>query len=230
MTRYAQRYISKLDALGSAIGALGSGAGSTDGVPQYVQRSLEFSYFAGQRFVERLYAAGGRSWRLVNRALAARPPVSTEQVMHPEKYLANERPLTVTLPAASAALGPGWRRTSAGTVGEFDTLQLFRLGLGADPATRAAAGWGGGSYELLQRATRPRGCASPCRAADALVAAWRWDTPVDAAQGYSALSAYAKQLAGAHAIARGAHDGVTAVAIAPTRVLAARLAAAAAAR
>ena len=59
----------------------------------------DFSYLR-ERFDYhgRLYlAAYNMGPRNVNRALAKRPPQSTEQVMHPEKYLAKERPLPVRI-------------------------------------------------------------------------------------------------------------------------------------
>ena len=229
MGEYTRRYISAIGALGSALSQLSSGSGSTRGVPPYLQRSLEFSYFAGQRFVDRLYAAGHGSWRLVNRTLAGHPPVSTAQVIHPEKYLSGERPLRVSMPALARLLGRGWRRASAGTIGEFDTAQLLQLGVDGATAARAAAGWGGGRYELWQSAPRPAGCATPCRQTDVLVLTWRWDTRRDAAEAGAALARYATRRGGAAPVlARGAAR--TALAFAPTRALARRLAAAAAGR
>ena len=41
------------------------------------------------------------------------PPKSTEQIMHPEKYLNKPRdnPLPVTMPDLTKTLGAGWKRT-----------------------------------------------------------------------------------------------------------------------
>lgn len=185
MDDYARRYIRPGAALLSAFSALGA-TGSASHIPPYLQRSLEFSYTGGERFVSALRDAKG-GWKLVNRAFAKRPPVSTEQVMHVEKYLRHERPLRVTLPAPRR--DAGWKLAARGTLGEFDTRELLRLGVDLDTATAAAAGWGGGRYALWEKG-----------AAHALVVRWRWDTPADALEFDAALPLYvAKGLGGAAA-------------------------------
>jgi hypothetical protein len=161
-----------------ALGGLSSlfGGGDTTDLPPYIQRSLVFSYTEGERFVEQLRRATG-DWSLVDAALKSRPPVSTEQIIHPDKYVPFEKPDPVKLDTKSV-LGDGWKRASDGVMGELDTRELLRL---ADPgvAGDAAAGWGGGRYELWQRNDRMK-CDAPCRRRDALVLSWRWDTPRDA--------------------------------------------------
>ena len=98
-----------------------------------------------------------------------RVPESTEQILHPEKWVQVEGPLPVRL---DVSLGDGWRRAARGTWGEWQTREL--LGGNADDA---AAGWGGDRYELWQRGA----CATPpCRENDVLVMKWRWDTAKDA--------------------------------------------------
>jgi len=85
MDEYARRYVSPGEALGSALSEMGAASGSAAGVPPYLQRSLEFSYIAGQAFVQRLRSVA-HGWKLVNYALSGHPPRSTEQIMHPDKY------------------------------------------------------------------------------------------------------------------------------------------------
>jgi hypothetical protein len=187
MDEYARRFIPPGAALGSLFSGLGAAAGSTAGIPPYVQRSLEFSYTGGERFVNHLRDVDG-GWALVNRALRKRPPVSSEQVIHPEKYLEGERPLGVKVGALG--LGAGWKRASRGTVGELDTKEILKLGNDDATASAAAAGWGGGRYELWTDAAAGKSCADPCRAADVLVLRWRWDTPRDAGEFDRALPLY----------------------------------------
>ena len=144
---------------------------SGSGLPPYLQRSLVFPYAAGARFVD---AIG--TWGPADRALRGNGPVSTEQVMHPEKYRARERPLRVPAPRSP---GRGWRRAAAGTIGEFDTAELIRSSDSPVRAERAAAGWGGGRYALWQQGGR-----------SIVTLAWRWDTPRDAAEFVAALPRY----------------------------------------
>ena len=57
-------------------------------VPDVFRERLLFPYTHGLDFVKSLYARGG--FETVNQALKE-PPVSTEQILHPEKYLAANR-------------------------------------------------------------------------------------------------------------------------------------------
>jgi hypothetical protein len=177
-----------------------------------VLNSLLFTYLSGQTFVDRLRAVGG-GWKLVNYAFSTRPPASTEQVIHPEKYLVNERPVPVVLPAVAGA-----SRTAHGTFGEFDTDQLLKLagGVGALRAGDAAAGWGGGRYALWGR--------------DVLVVGWAWDTRADASEFAHALRQYVSARDAPGAAAMRASGLRTALVVAPSAATASRLASRAVAR
>jgi hypothetical protein len=62
--------------------------------------------------------------------LYADPPVSTEQILHPEKYLGErDLPRTVRLPDGSAALGDGWKRLVSDGWGELTTGLILNAGL-----------------------------------------------------------------------------------------------------
>jgi hypothetical protein len=140
-------------------------------MPPILRESLGFPYDAGLRLVLKIYQTGG--WPAVDMAFA-RPPASTEQVMHPEKYEANEAPLVVDIPDDLATrMGAGW------TVGLEDTLGEFQLGVwlrGAlrrvVPANGAAAGWGGDRVAILNG---PNGAWGIALVTD-------WDTPADATE------------------------------------------------
>jgi hypothetical protein len=172
-------------ALGSLASLFG---GSETALPPYVQRTLTFSYTAGERFIRQLHDATG-DWSLVDAAFTSQPPVSTEQIIHPEKYVPFERPLDVKLDV-EPQLGDGWKRAADGTLGELDTRELLRLGDRA-ASDDAAAGWGGGRFELWRKtAKQPDGCEAPCRQHDALVLSWRWDDPREAREFEPVLRAY----------------------------------------
>jgi hypothetical protein len=235
MGEYARRYIDTGRAFSSALSSAGPALASTKNVPPYLLASLLFSYTSGERFVNRLREAA-HSWKLVNYALRARPPRTTEQIIHPEKYFVDERAVPVAGSGLGALLPKGWRRAARGTVGEFDTDQLLKLGASDAVAGDAAAGWGGGAY-VLWSAPRSATCAAPCRRESALVLSWAWDTPADAVQFNQALGAYLSN--GLHARPAGAGtwavgDGFAAsraigsrrtiLTFAPSAVLARRLA------
>ena len=92
------------------------------------------------------------------------PPVSWEQVLHPEKYWddeARDLPRPVAVPDLSRTLGDGWALAAEGGLGEmilailtdpkseaFDPTSL------ADPGrwtNEGAAGWGGDRWQLYRR-------------------------------------------------------------------------------
>jgi hypothetical protein len=106
------------------------------GVPPVLRDHLIVPYLAGRAFVRALHERGG--WPAVRKAWTE-PPRSTEQVLHPEKYLAREEPRPVSGPRAPA----GGRLIQEGVLGEVLTRTL--LGEGSDSA---AAGWGGDLYQV----------------------------------------------------------------------------------
>lgn len=119
-----------------------------DAAPQYLKDVLQFPYDQGLAFVTALHERGG--FDLVDQAYRD-PPTSTEQIMHPAKYLdTRDNPTRVTLPNVVRALGSGWSFIEDGGIGEFDVLELLERGggqgLSASIAAPASAGWDGGMY------------------------------------------------------------------------------------
>jgi hypothetical protein len=147
-----------------------------DAAPPFIKDALLFPYLQGVTFVSSIWAQGG--WPAVDRVFS-RLPASTEQILHPDKYAADEQPVTVPLdaPAIAARLGAGWTATPADTLGEFQVGSWLRArgvtgaGGGVSGDT-AAAGWGGDRYALIDG---PGG-------AYALVLLTTWDTPADATE------------------------------------------------
>jgi hypothetical protein len=105
-----------------------------------------YPYVFGVPFVHRLRARGG--WDAVN-ATWSNVPISTEQVMHPEKYEANERPETVGVAPAPATTG--WNQLHSDTTGELGLLITLEEWSDFEEARKAAAGWGGDRVVLYRR-------------------------------------------------------------------------------
>jgi hypothetical protein len=208
MQDYLLRFVGAEKALS---GLLGSAMQTGPALPPFLQAQLVFPYVDGMRFAQTLRSRGGGSWKLVDLADRIRVPESTEQVLHPQKWVEVEPPLRVPL---RVSLGAGWRRAASGTWGEWQTGQLL-----GGSANAAAAGWGGDRYELWQRATCAS--ASPCRDSDVLVMRWRWDTVPDAREFETALRAAPVARTGG-ATVEGGGDTVTLV-LAPSPELAARV-------
>jgi len=121
-------------------------AGVAADVPPGMSRYYYFPYQECAVFTLLLFLTGG--WDAVNGAYDDMP-TSTEQVLHPEKYLSREAPAALSLPDLSAQLGQGWRQLEDVVFGEFDVynylLSSFEGQSGWDVvAEDAAAGWGGG--------------------------------------------------------------------------------------
>jgi len=139
-------------------------------VPAIMRETLLFPYTTGAAFVQGQYGQG--DWAAVD-AMYDRMPESTEQILHPEKYEADEAPIDVKLPADLAKrLGTGWTAPLEDTFGEFQTgIWLRESGVDLAAANDAAAGWGGDRMAVLKGPN------------DAWAVAWKteWDTAADAA-------------------------------------------------
>jgi hypothetical protein len=111
---------------------------SFPGVPPLVREQLVRPYIAGRDFARALYKQGG--WDALKKAWS-RPPDTTEQVLHPEKYLAREAALPVTISYEP----PKATMLNEGALGEI----LIRALLGDGPKVApAAAGWGGDVFRV----------------------------------------------------------------------------------
>src|SRR3954452_3166470 len=215
MDQYARRYIDPGRALSSAFASAGPALASTKKIPPYVLSSILFSYTSGEKFVNELRRVG-HGWKLVNYALRRRPPRSTEQVIHPEKYFIDERPVRVGVSGLGGLLPRGWKRAAGGTVGEFDTDQILKLAVPDAAAGDAAAGWGGGSY-VLWSGTDPK--------QNVLVLAGAWDTPRDGTQFMSSARQYVAKTLHGQAVLRAVGPLRTILVLAPTAAMRNRLAA-----
>jgi hypothetical protein len=114
-------------------------------VPPSVLATLAFSSGAGQQFVVGLLAHGGSAQ--LDAAFKA-PPATTEQILHPDRYLAHEASKATARPDADGSVA---RR------GEFGQLLLTLMLAGhMDPtlAAQAAEGWGGDDYVTWQQGSK----------------------------------------------------------------------------
>jgi hypothetical protein len=124
-------------------------ASGTD-IPPGIARYFYFPYVQCADFVAELFVEG--AWPAVNEAYDE-IPVSTEQILHPDKYASHEEPAALELPDISAQLGQGWQQVTDLVFGEFDAYNYLYTSLEEQPgwesvATQAGAGWGGGRLAL----------------------------------------------------------------------------------
>lgn len=155
-----------------------------DLAPAFVLRDINFAREAGTAFAQALYQRG--SWARINQVYDTLPQ-STEQILHPEKYLANEQPLELAAVALTETLGADWQLIADDVLGEWHTDLL--LGASADEQQRipaeaarsAARGWGGDRLQAYYNAKTNE---------TVLTLAWTWDSVADAREFNLALSAY----------------------------------------
>lgn len=114
--------------------------------PRVLQEGLIFPYLEGAEFVrwyERTDAGGGQPY-------GAAIPVSTEQVLHPQRYAAHDMPVEVPLDTAGAAPG------ESDVMGEMGIATLSADLAGAEVvSTTIPIGWAGDRYRLYQSAEGP---------------------------------------------------------------------------
>ncbi len=132
--------------------------------PPFQRERLVFPYQAGASFVAQIHRAGGFS--LVNR-LYESPPASTEQILHPEKYLAGEPAVPIRAPEAPS----GWNALRSGHVGELLIGAMLDVCNERPISREAAVGWGGDAFLVVSRGEQ-----------GGLLLVTAWDSEPDARQ------------------------------------------------
>lgn len=118
-----------------------------DSLPGWFAEDLTFPYDSGFGFVTRLVQVHGIVG--VNQAYE-RPPTTTEQILHPEKYFAHEPAREVVLPAADVA---GYDLYEEGIFGEWNLMLYLLDGVSRGNAVVGSAGWGGDQYRMYWNGT-----------------------------------------------------------------------------
>jgi tetratricopeptide (TPR) repeat protein len=148
MTEYAFQYLFELsferEDLLSAIQEVEQGEYKE--APSVVRQTAYFPYAQGVVFAAALVQSGG--WEQLNRAFDD-PPQTTEQLMHPDVYLAGDAGRAPEVGDATVALGPGWSELVRDSLGELVIRVYLERQLGAEEALMAAEGWGGDTAVLL---------------------------------------------------------------------------------
>ncbi len=145
-------------------------------------RLQRFPYWEGRQFTGALFQAGG--WETVNRAYTDLPR-STEQVLHPDRYLEEfDTPTSVVVPNLGIALDEGWTMLLQDTLGEFVVGLYLNETLPEENGWRAADGWAGDTFVVWEHEESGR-----------QVRVWRtmWDSTAEATEFEQALTALIPQ-------------------------------------
>jgi len=235
-TRYDGLYLHNRLPIGFRLAGQRSVFAAGGSTPFAVKATTIFDYVDGPLFAQRLYRRD-HSWRDVNAALRS-PPDTTRGILHPSIWPRQAGARRVSLHLAPL-LAPTRMPAGGGVAGEEDVLAVLSSGAPPQIAQAAADGWRGGRFELWRLVGGT--CVDPCVAEDVGVMAMRLqqasDEPTlnDAFFDYALLGRLGQRLTlhtwrflsgGYGAIRFGQRSA--AIAFAPTRALAGRVAARAA--
>jgi hypothetical protein len=160
-----------------------------DDAPAILRVTLVAPYLRGLQFVAAVQGRGG--WPAVNNA-HRRPPGTSEQVLHAEKYFAREPAEAIRIPDHEAILAAGFDRIEEDTLGELE-LGVY---LGQDRASgtyeQAAAGWAGDRLVVYRRNGQT-------------AAIWwtSWDSELDAQEAFTAARGVSPEDANARVERKG---------------------------
>ncbi len=152
-------------------------------LPDYVLVQYAFPFGSGPRFADALMSNGGAG--KVNGAFGA-PPVTSEQIIHPEKFLAGEGPKPLADPAADGAV------VRSGSMGQLMISLMLAQVLDPGDAESAADGWGADRYVAWQNGGQT-----------CVRLAISTDTPDKAAELGAALTDWAQNTPGATVAGQG---------------------------
>jgi hypothetical protein len=140
--------------------------------PLYIRASLLFPYSEGLRFNPIVLQKEGQDGFA---RVFREPPVSSQQIMHPDIYLSNTLPLDVALPKLPDERA--WKMLTSGSLGEFDHSVLLEQYLSKEDASSIAPHWRGAAAAVVEhkRDKRP-----------VLLYASEWDTAENARKMFDA--------------------------------------------
>src|SRR5450759_1162585 len=161
-------------------GATEAGAGQFpvfDKSPLYLRLSLVFPYTKGMLFQNAVFDRDGQKGFT---GVFLKPPVSTQQILHPEKYFSGVKPTQPELPQPH--LPKGYKSLVGGSLGELEHAVMLEQYSGKARAAELAPHWRGCVFDLLENKKAGR---------IVLLYAAEWDSE-DAARQY--FDAYRLQL------------------------------------
>jgi hypothetical protein len=160
-----------------------------DDAPAILRVTLVAPYLRGLQFVAAVQGRGG--WPAVNNA-HRRPPTTTEQVLHPQKYFDRETGERIEVPDNRALVAAGFERTEEDTLGELELGVYLGQGRPSGTDDEAAAGWAGDLLVVYSRGE------------DTAVVWWTtWDDEEEAEQAYRAARSVSPKRSNARVERRG---------------------------
>ena len=149
-----------------------------DKSPLYLRQTLVFPYTKGMLFQHAVFERDGQAGF---GEVFRKPPASTQQILHPEKYFSGVKPTQPELPQPH--LPKGYKSLVGGSLGELEHAIMLEQYSGKERAAELAPHWRGCAFDLEESKKAGR---------IVLLYAVEWDSE-DAARQY--FAAYRAQLA-----------------------------------
>jgi hypothetical protein len=118
--------------------------------PGYIRDELLFPYLAGTGFSQQFLKAHA-GWKDLH-LIFQNPPVSTQQIIHPELYLSNVKPEAIALPDWKNLAPDDWKLLEENVLGEFGLGEVLKQFLGQQRADMISSAWKGDRYALFESA------------------------------------------------------------------------------
>jgi hypothetical protein len=118
-----------------------------DKAPQFIKDALIFPYMSGLNFSAAMMKNTG--WAGLS-GMFEKPPVSTQQILHPALYRSGKIPKSITLPRIEKLLGANWSKLDENVMGEFGWKEVLKQFLDVERAKSLAAAWEGDWYAVYE--------------------------------------------------------------------------------
>ena len=116
--------------------------------PLVIQDEMLFPYTSGANFVLQCLKAWN-GWPDIHK-IFDKPPLSTQQIMHPDLYLQGVAPAKIAMPPLAKILPKDWKQLDENVFGEFGILSMLKQFIGEDRARDLASAWLGDRYAILE--------------------------------------------------------------------------------
>ncbi|MQF99063.1 MAG: hypothetical protein FI729_06060 [SAR202 cluster bacterium] len=114
--------------------------------PEILEKIMLFPYGEGFSLVTNILSEGSLSG--LNESYN-QPPITTEQVIHPRKYFAQETAPEIAFPNVEIVLGQEWNIIHQEVLGEFFLKAYLEIVTNKSIAATSSSGWEGDKYQLL---------------------------------------------------------------------------------
>jgi len=118
--------------------------------PLYIRDELLFPYLAGTGFTQEFLKAHS-GWQDLH-LIFQNPPVSTQQIIHPDLYMHGVKPEAIALPDWKGLVPSDWKLLEENTMGEFGVEEILKQLLDENRAELLAPAWKGDRYAVFEDA------------------------------------------------------------------------------